>query len=129
MNPKRFEKEARDAFNESQGSNARKSRVPVGNQRHEFDLYEPNVGVGGISTSPWLNRTGTNNTGGQDRVTAELLWLNLCRSAEKKVLILKDKSMADNIYKRFGRSGFFDPVVEIWLYNPIDKAIEHYKDL
>ena len=126
-----FEEMAREAFNKSQGTKARKSRVSIGRVAHEFDLYQEGVVVGGISTSPWTNRTAkrTNNSGGQDRVAAELLWLHLCKSVNRKVLILKEKDMADGINHRFGSSGFFDPVVEVWLFDPTDGAVTHHSDL
>jgi len=131
MSPASFERKSRDAFNRSQRTNARKSCVTVGKKQHEFDLYQEGLIVGGISTSPWLNRTPkrTNNTGGQDRVAAELLWLHLCSSAKRKVLILKEKDMADGINNRFGNTGFFTPAVEVWLYDPAAETITHYVDL
>lgn len=48
-----FEEIARDAFNKSQGTKARKSVVSIGSMQHEFDLYQEGVVAGGISTSPW----------------------------------------------------------------------------
>ncbi len=131
MDPALFERRARDAFNGSQGTNSQKSRVTIGKKQHEFDLYQEGVVVGGISTSPWRNRTPkrTNNSGGQDRVAAELFWLHLCSSARRKVLILKEKDMAGGINSRFGGSGFFSPTVEVWLYDPEADTITHYLDL
>jgi len=129
--PASFERKARNAFNRNQRTNAQKSIVTVGKKQHEFDLYQEGVIVGGISTSPWLNRTPkrTNNSGGQDRVAAELFWLHLCSSAKRKVLILKEEDMADGISNRFGGSGFFSPAVEVWLYDPTADTIAHYLDL
>ncbi|NWF77939.1 MAG: hypothetical protein HXY36_05040 [Chloroflexi bacterium] len=131
MSPALFERKARDAFNRNEGTNAQKSNVTVGKKQHEFDLYEQGVVVGGISTSPWLNRTPkrTSNSGGQNRVAAELLWLHFCRSAKRKVLILKEKDMADGINNRFGGNGFFSPAIEVWLYDPTADTIAHYSDL
>jgi len=131
MSPVCFEKMARDAFNKSQGTEARKSVVSIGKVQHEFDLYQEGVVAGGISTSPWVNRTAkrTNNSGGQDRVAAELLWLHLCNSARRKILILKEKDMADGINHRFGGSGFFSPAVEVWLFDPTAGTITHHSDL
>jgi len=131
MSPASFERKARNAFNKDQGTDAQKSIVTVGEKQHEFDLYQEGVVAGGISTSPWLNRTPnrTNNSGGQDRVAAELFWLHLCRSAKRKVLILKEKDMANGINNRFGGSGFFSPAVEVWLYDPTTDTINHYLDL
>ena len=78
MSPALFERKARDAFNRNEGTNAQKSGVTIGKKQHEFDLYQAGVIVGGISTSPWLNRTPkhTNNSGGQDRIAAESFWLH-----------------------------------------------------
>ena len=131
MSPALFERKARDAFNRNEGTNAQKSRVTIGKKQHEFDLYQEGVVVGGISTSAWLNRTAkrTNNSGSQDRVTAELLWLHFCRSAKRKVLILKEKDMAYGISSRFGGNSFFSPAVEVWLYDPTADTIAHYLDL
>lgn len=131
VGPASFEAKARNAFNRNQGTNAQKSIVTVGKKQHEFDLYQEGVVVGGISTSPWLNRTPrrTNNSGGQDRVAAELFWLHLCSTAKRKVLVLLEKDMANGIYRRFGESDFFSPQVEVWLYDPIADTITHYLDL
>lgn len=131
VNPAFFERRARDAFNKSQGTNSQKSVVTVGKKQHEFDLYQEGVAVGGISTSPWRNRTPkhTNNSGGQDRVATELFWLHLCSSARRKILILKEKDMADGINGRFGGSAFFSPRVEVWLYDLEPDTITHYLDL
>jgi hypothetical protein len=129
--PADFEKMARNAFNKSQGTKAEKSVVSIGKAHHEFDLYQEGIIVGGISTSPWVNRTAkqTNNSGGQDRVSTELLWLHLYKYTGRKVLILREKDMADGIYSRFGGSGFFNPAVEIWLFDPITNTITHHSDL
>jgi len=126
-----FEEMARDAFDKSQVTNAQKFVVSLGKSRHEFDLYQEGVVAVGISTSPWVNRTAkrTNNSDGQDRVAAELLWLQLCNSAKRKVLILKEKDMANGINHRFGGSGFFSPAVEVWLFDPITDTITHHSDL
>lgn len=131
MSPALFEERARDAFNKSQGTRARKSVVTIGRAQHEFDLYQEGIVAGGISTSPWVNRTArrTNNSGGQDRVAAELLWLHLCSSARRKVLILRERDMADGVNRRFGGSSFFSPAVEVWLYNPTIDTITHHSDL
>jgi hypothetical protein len=131
VSPAQFEEMARDAFNKSQGTKARKFVVSIGKTQHEFDLYQKVVVAGGISTSPWVNRTvkHTNNSGGQDRVVAELLWLHLCNSVKRKVLILKEKDMADGINKRLGGNDFFSPTVEVWLYNSTTDNITHLSNL
>jgi len=126
----KFEQAARKAFNKNQGTDAQKSIVWIGRTQHEFDLYDQ-VGsiAGGISTSPWQNKTGTNNTGGQDRLAAELLWLSLCRSVKRKVLILRDEKMAGGISRRFGGNGFLNPPIEVWLYDDTADSINHYRNL
>ena len=131
MSPASFERKARNAFNKNQRTNAQKASVTIGKKQHEFDLYEEGVIVGGVSTSSWRNRTPkkTNNSGGQDRVAAELFWLQLCSSAKRKVLILKEKDMIDGINHKFGGSGFFRPAVEVWLYDPKTDTITHELDL
>jgi len=131
MTRAQFEETARKAFNESQGTKAEKRRVSIRRAKHEFDLYQEGVVAGGVSTAPWVNRTArrTNNSGGQDRVTAELLWLHLCDSAKRKVLILKERDMADKISHRFGECGFFSPPVEVWIFDPKANAITHHSNL
>src|SRR3972149_6336251 len=99
LTPLQFEEVSRKAFNKSQGTNSRKYKASVRGKKHEFDLYQDGVIAGGISTSPWLNKTGTNNSGGQDRVTTELLWLHLCTSVKRKILILKHQNMAGRLYQ------------------------------
>jgi hypothetical protein len=68
---------------------------------HEFDLFEEGSFIGGITTSPWRNRTGTNNTGGQDRVAAELLWLTRWPGPERCCIVLTDLEMAQRIHARW----------------------------
>jgi hypothetical protein len=115
----------------SQVTKARKRVVSIGKTQHEFDLYQEGAITGGISMSPWVNKTAkrTNNSGGQDRVAAELLWLHLYSSAKRKVLILKEKDMADGIYHRFGGNQFFIPPVEVWLFNTDVATITHHSNL
>ena len=102
-NPHETEEIVRDSYNSQHSCNAVKKISSIGNQgaKHEFDLYEQGKVIGGISTSPWTNKTGTNNTGGQDRVSTELLWLILWRGNEKRVLILTDLEMSEKIHKKF----------------------------
>jgi hypothetical protein len=94
---------ARKSFNITNSCNAEKEKLVVGCQsaNHEFDLYEKGKVIGGISTSPLKNKSGTNNTGGQDRAAAELLWLSLWNGKEQRVLILTNKEMAKKTYKKF----------------------------
>jgi hypothetical protein len=36
---------------------------------HEFDIFEKWHGIGGVTTSPWKNATGSSNTAGKDKVS------------------------------------------------------------
>ena len=103
MNYLQTEKLVREKFNLNNNTKAVKATLPIGNEgaTHEFDLFEKGRIVGGISTSPWFNKTGSNNTGGQDRAAAELFWLSLWNGAEKRMHILTDNEMAIRLYKRF----------------------------
>ena len=107
-NPHAFEKIVRNSYNSKHSCNARKKTLPIGTQgaKHEFDLYEEGKVIGGISTSPWTNKTGTNNTAGQDRVSTELLWLILWPGKEKRVLILTDHDMSKKIHEKFRGTPF-----------------------
>lgn len=100
-----FEKEelVRKEFNLKYNTKAVKAVLRIGNEgsKHEYDLFEEGKIIGGISTSPWFNKTGSNNTGGQDRAAAELFWLSLWDGPEKRVHILTDKEMAKRLFERF----------------------------
>ena len=74
--PLQAEERIRRLFNTEWSVNASKQRLPVGHEgaQHQFDLFEENRVIGEISTSPWFNKTGSNNSGGQDRVSAGLPW-------------------------------------------------------
>ncbi len=108
MTPLQIESLVRAEFNKMNNTNAQKSKLSFGNSNasHEFDVYEKSRVIGGISTSPWLNKSGSNNTGGQDRAATELLWLSLWKGREKRVLILTDEEMADRVFKRFSGASF-----------------------
>jgi hypothetical protein len=108
MTPQQIESMIRDEFNKSNSTSAQKSTLSFGsgNVSHEFDLYEANKVIGGASTSPWFNKSGSNNTGGQDRAAAELLWLSLWQGNEKRVHVLTDKEMACRLFKRFSGACF-----------------------
>ena len=108
MTPHQIESLVRTEFNNVNKINAQKETLRVGNGNtcHEFDLYENNKVIGGISTSPWLNKSCTNNTGGQDRAATELLWLSLWKGPEKRVHILTDKEMANRLFNRFSGASF-----------------------
>lgn len=108
MTPHQIELLVRTAYNVANSASATKKTLSLGTAAasHEFDLYETNKIIGGISTSPWFNKSGTNNTGGQDRAAAELLWLTLWPGSEKRVHVLTDKEMAHRLLKRFSGAGF-----------------------
>jgi hypothetical protein len=108
MTPHQIESLVRVAFNAVNGTSAKKQTIIVGTTAasHEFDLFEKSKIVGGISTSPWFNKSGTNNTGGQDRAATELLWLSLWPGNEKRVHVLTDKKMADRLFRRFAGAVF-----------------------
>lgn len=102
------EESVRSLFNRMEVTRADKTRLRVGDSgaTHEYDLYETGKIIGGITTSPWKNSTGTNNSGGQDRASTELLWLTLWSGAERRVMVFTDLSMANNITKRWGGCPF-----------------------
>jgi hypothetical protein len=112
------ERIARNKYNSTYSHTAEKKRLKVGKDgaKHEYDLYEKDKVIGGVSTSPWKNKTGTNNTGGQDRAAAELLWLSLWNGKEHRVHILTSLEMAKNIYKKF-KGTPFRKEVEVMHYN------------
>ena len=120
-----IEEEAVSKFNSQYGTDARKVKgLPVGNAnaKHEFDLYEPGKVIGGVTTSPWTNKTGSTNTGGQDRAAAELLWLSLWGGEERRILIVTDPDMARRLLERFGGCPFPKPI-EILQYNSHKKQL------
>jgi hypothetical protein len=119
-----IEIEVRDLFNKTYGFNAVKRRLAIGNsdRRHEFDIYQPGKVIGGISTSPWTNRTEgkTGNTGGQDRAAAELLWLTIWVGEEKRCHVLTDLEMAKRTFERF-QYGNFQQEITIYHCNRDEK--------
>ncbi len=108
MNKLKIESEVVCLFNGKNGTNAKKAKLQVGNEgsSHEFDLYESDKVIGGVTTSPWKNKTGSSNTGGQDRASTELLWLSLWGGNERRVMILTDRDMADRLYERWKGCSF-----------------------
>jgi hypothetical protein len=120
----KIEEEIRKHFNDSEHFNAIKAEPIVGgNSRHEFDIYQKGSVIGGITTSPWKNNTGSNNSGGQDRVAAELLWLTLWPGVERRVMILSGKDMAERILKRW-QGCSFPHSVEIFYYDLSTNCIQ-----
>ena len=112
------EERVRSRLNSFYSVNATKQRLTLGSSgaKHEFDLYDAGKLIGGITTSPWKNKTGSNNTGGQDRVSTELLWLSLWEGNEKRVVVLTDREMAEKIIARFSGCAF-PQKVEIILFD------------
>lgn len=121
----RIESEIRDLFNKSEKVNTKKERLSFQPDAppHEFDLYKKGKVIGGISTSSWRNRTGTNNSGGQDRVSTELLWLTLWKGQERRVMILSSKDMAGRLLRRWQACSFPYPI-EIIYFDLTNKAFE-----
>jgi len=112
INRLEIEEIVRNAFNISNRTSATKQRLtlPGGTAQHEFDIFQESILIGGISTSPWRNLSGTNNTGGQDRVSTELFWLSLWGGRERRVLLLTDEAMAQNLYRRFRGAPVNSPI-------------------
>lgn len=108
--PLQIEAIVRNSYNSKHSCNAIKKRLDIGDQgaKHEFDLYEEGKVIGGISKSPWKNKTKkkSNNTAGQDRVSTELLWLILWPGNEKRVLVLTDLDLSEKIHKKFRGTPF-----------------------
>ena len=77
---------------------------------HRFDIYEPKRFIGGISTSPWIVGHSSNNTGGQDRVSTELLWLSLWEGDERRVMVLTNREMATRTFERWEGCPFRHPI-------------------
>ena len=118
MNYLAIEEKVRRSFNEKLGYVAVKERLPIGHssRTHKFDLFERGRLIGGISASPWRNRSGSSNTGGQDRAAAELLWLSLWEGRERRVHVLTDFEMATQTFERF-RYGRFPHRITILHYD------------
>ena len=100
------ERDVRHLFNEKYQAKTeeKETELQVGqNAKHKFDIYECGRFIGGITTSPWRCDTPSrsNNTGGQDRCSTELLWLTLWEGTEHRVMILTDNEMADKLHKRW----------------------------
>ena len=119
----KIEKIVRDNYNLNNSCNAQKEILSLGKQgaKHEYDLYEKGAIIGGVSTSPWKNKSGSNNTGGQDRAAAELLWLSLWNGKEHRAHILTNREMADKTYAKFKGTNFRRKV-EIMHFNLKSKA-------
>ena len=117
-----LEKEMRNCLNAKFHYDSYLKILTVGQSLHEFDVFQSNKIIGGITTSPWFNSTGSNNTGGQDRVAAELLWLSLWQGQERRVMILSDETMADRICKKY-QGCEFKHLIEIIYYDKDKKTL------
>jgi len=123
MTPHQIESLVRAEFNKTNNTTAHKSTLRIGNGKasHEFDLYEQEKVIGGISTSPWFNKSGSNNTSGQDRAATELLWLALWQGNEKRVHVLTNKEMAFRLFNKFSETSF-PQIIEIQHFNQNTKT-------
>lgn len=96
---------ARDAFNAVFDCRAQPATPIVGGRtaRHAFSMVDPGRVVGAIIVAPWRERMLPESvpTPGQDRATAELLWLTLWEGPERRVLVVTDLDMAQGLITRF----------------------------
>jgi len=124
---RKMESEITTLFNKRNQVNAKKTSLKVGQQgaSHEFDLYVPKKFIGGISTSAWTNKTPrrTTNTGGQDRVSTELLWLSVWEGTERRIIILTDREMTEKLFRRWHGCAF-PYKIEIIHYDESTKLFE-----
>lgn len=119
-----IEKKIRDIFNKTFSCITIKKKIPVSNNTsHEFDIFLQNKYIGGINTSCWFNKSHSNNTGGQDRVSSELLWLSLYNGKERRIIILSDKEMFERINKKYSGCKFSYPI-DIFFYDDSKCLIE-----
>ncbi|TGK68751.1 hypothetical protein EHQ27_12650 [Leptospira wolffii] len=98
-----LEASIRESFNKLFKVNSRKEKIAPTESAspHEFDIYNEGKYIGGINTSRRLTSFGNNNTGGQDRVSSEILWLSLWSGSEKRVLILTDQEMINYLKRKY----------------------------
>ena len=111
-----IEEKARAAINKLHDTQAssNKRNLSEGGPIHEFDIFQEEKIIGGVSTSPYLTTKGNPNTGGRDRAIAELLWLSLWQGKEKRVHVLTCSSMAQWLFKRFVGANFPFPITIYW---------------
>lgn len=126
MKPHEAERTVREIVNEEWSLATRKQRLAVGANGpiHEFDLYQEEKLIAGITTSPWRNRSGTSNTGGKDRAAAELLWLSLWSGYERRAHISTDRTMAEGLLQRF-RAAPFPAAIELYHVEPRARVAVH----
>lgn len=108
-----IEQKVRDALGKGLDCKIAKERLQLSNQSvHEFDIFAAGKIIGGVSTSPYRNKTTkkTINTGGGDRACAELLWLTLWPGDEERTHVLTDRPMAEWLTKRFRGVQILHPI-------------------
>ncbi len=123
---KQAERDVRHLFNEQfqVKTEEKETKLTVGQSAtHKFDLFTRGKFIGGITTSPWKNKTGSNNTGGQDRASTELLWLTLWEGKEHRVMVLTDNEMANKLCRRW-RGCSFPNQIEIVYCNLLKNSFE-----
>ena len=95
----------RTAFNAVFDCRAQSANPVVGGRtaRHAFSMFDPGRVIGAIVVAPWRERMHQESvpTPGQDRATAELLWLTLWEGPERRVLVVTDLDMAQGLITRF----------------------------
>ncbi len=100
-----LESTVRDAFNAVFDCIAQPASPIVGGRaaRHPFSLFDPARVIGAIVAAPWRDRAlqEQSSSPGQDRATAELLWLTLWEGPERRVLVVTDLDMAQGLITRF----------------------------
>jgi hypothetical protein len=118
------EADARAAINSLYGANARNETLDcsLGGPQHEFDIYDSNVIIGGVSTSKYIVGNGSINTGGKDRAASELLWLSLWQGSEQRMHVLTCEKMASWLYKKYS-GGKFPFSIKIYHYNILTKTV------
>lgn len=103
--PPDLEPAVRAAFDQAFGTRSVRQRLGVGRRgaEHEFALHASGEVIGAIVTARWTGtvdpRSGT--TPGQDRASAELLWLCLWEGRERRVLIATDLELAQHLVARY----------------------------
>ena len=124
------ETEARSAINSLYGANARNETLDCspGGPRHEFDIYDQNVIIGGVSTSKYIVGKGSINTGGKDRAASELLWLSLWQGSEQRMHVLTCEKMASWLCKKYS-GGKFPFSIIIYHYNILTKIVTEIDQL
>ncbi len=74
---------------------------PGTHSKHEFDIFEKDIVIGGVSTSALIVGNGSPNTAGCDRASSEILWLCLWPGNERRLHVLTDKLLAEWVIRRY----------------------------